>query len=1193
MSADNNDDGDFGSLKTYDPTDDVDLEDFGGGVDESPDVNEDGEIVSSSSDGEVRDFAMEDDRDVSSDDGGTTETTKTTLDQQGIDGENIFAGSDDDNTDEDDGFETYTPSSELDTGGIGGGRTATLDAIERRDRLDTVEADDIEDIDDLTGVIREIHLDGYMSPPRNVINTIESVYNTLPDEAKPEYLTDEILLRRINSARQYFDETVLPRLKRVKEMPSPVEAGRANYPADKARRRSEKHRDAAEELSEKLGTKTGTSGGVKSAANGAKQRALNAIGSSVAEENEKARKGTRESMRNRVETGDVVVYGMPTPNVGEVIRVNKKSVTARRPNPQHGNEDPLTGEIIDEEDIEGRAEYDESTLGLIEEDDLGDLEENTPLRDAGKSNVSKASFDSFDELRKDVGLPIERESDYVKDEQRECTQKLCETADIAEHRAATVVDHFGDYEAAMKGAQDVGKDGLKELDGIGDTTAEKVVDVALDSEHDPSELYGGTDDADGEGVETEEVDIDELAHDTPPTWELDATPEDDERGWSYWWECDTGDRIHAKKEFGEESYMVEHLVNTEDEHRTLAEGLPSKRDAIEVAVGSMEANKCVLPEDRHSQALDRGVSFSELQAQSRADRREELDSRKLETGNQFEKRNKLPDSYDPTAEFEDEKEDDETAPYDPTVDFENLFGGDVPDEETQKEVLAEDSTDDEDDDVEQYSAAGSFDRRTLRNVDAQDEIGEFEKVEQDNHKLRYERETETEKHRVEAKFLQGTIVFEIVESLWEAGDLDYATQVEQYTDDDKSLEYDSLADRVADETENHVDRLELERRAPTGWEVGYFDARAPEVRFDDGCFVTGQDNEYCRFVRATADDVRIGALDEDGEVFREDSTGHGSGDTISKAVEVMADMERGDVLEEVGVEFGAKETADAFRDDHAEHLHPNDDARSKTVFFDEDTPDNVLEEARKQAVETRADKTKDSYGQAKLTEREKGEIDFSETSLFHAQTVKAIAAGEGVSNWLDYYDRTLTADEHIDIMQNAKAASRLDSDELDDETVDEKLAEMEKTAESQECDHAESGCKDGYEEACDFLVEECGVPQNRVDEFLDEDDFDGSDAEMPGDSDLDSDDLPLEVRIALKKAWTGYRAGRAEAKEGGAATEARMYAGIINSIRQGIGQDMIGFESAGAFEGGVVEPDEVGAEFEPRFEAYDPTEEIL
>jgi len=668
----------------YDPCDDLDnddtdLSDYDAGVDESPDVNDDGEIVSSSSKGKVRDFAMQDNHDVSTDDGGKTETRETTLDQEGLDGENIFAGGGED-TDDDrpyDPTEEFDPDPEYREGGVGGGRRATLEAIDRRDKLDEVSEDDINELKDLLDAVREIHLDGFMSPPEEVAETIENVYNGLRDDAKPHYLTDETLLKRINSARRYFDETVLPRLKREKEMPSPVEAGRANYPADKARRRSKKSREAREELKETLGTATGTSGGVMSAARGARQRALNAIGSSVAEENERAREETREEMKDRIETGDLMVYGMPTPSVGEVVRVNKKSVTARRPNPRYGNKDPLTGETIDEEWSEGRAKYTESTLSLIEEEDLGTLGVDTRA-----GNISQDSFDSFDELRKEVGLPIERESRYVDNKDRECAQRLADKAHISEDRAATIVDYFGDFETVRR---DASVNLLTELDGIGEKTAEKVVEI---SDNNTNMTRSSND----------EEDVDELAHDTPPTWGVDEKPEDDETGWSYWWECDTGDRIHASKEHRKQSYHVEfHGEYDPDEgdgeYQKLAEGLPTKRDAVEVAIGSMGANKCVPPEDRRARAREYGEGFNEMQAQARADRRAELNSRKVEDNDVFEERNRLPATYDPVEDIRSNQ----GSSYDPSVDLDEVFN-ETPGEETQKEVLAEEESDQRDKD---------------------------------------------------------------------------------------------------------------------------------------------------------------------------------------------------------------------------------------------------------------------------------------------------------------------------------------------------------------------------------------------------------------------------------------------------------------------------------------------------------------
>jgi hypothetical protein len=220
------------------------------------------------------------------------------------------------------------------TGGIGAGRRKTLAAIEDKDHLDPV--DGFDGLDELTAAVRDLSLGRNMSPPSEVIETIETVHDRLPEEARPHYVADETLRRRINAARRQFNEW-MGRRKRVAEMPSPVEAGPANYPAGKARKRTRSERTAREELYQKIDR-------VKSAANGARQRALNAIGSSIAEQNEQDREERRERMRDRLEAGDIVRFRNPSLYVGEVVRVNQKTVTVRYENPRAGTENPLTGE---------------------------------------------------------------------------------------------------------------------------------------------------------------------------------------------------------------------------------------------------------------------------------------------------------------------------------------------------------------------------------------------------------------------------------------------------------------------------------------------------------------------------------------------------------------------------------------------------------------------------------------------------------------------------------------------------------------------------------------------------------------------------------------------------------------------------------------------------------------------------------
>ena len=211
---------------------------------------------------------------------------------------------------------------------IGAGREKTLDALDTKDRLDDVQT--FNTLEEMTNAVREMSLarrDGrtYMSPPEDTISTIEAVYNDLPDEAKQPFLNDDRIHTKINAARKAFNRW-MGKKKREQQMPSPVEAGPANYPADKARETARYAREGKEELKERIGK-------IKSAARGAKQRALNAIGSSVAEQNAKESEQTTKTMREKLYPGAIVfnrdtVHGLAP---WGVKRLNKKSVRLKRP----------------------------------------------------------------------------------------------------------------------------------------------------------------------------------------------------------------------------------------------------------------------------------------------------------------------------------------------------------------------------------------------------------------------------------------------------------------------------------------------------------------------------------------------------------------------------------------------------------------------------------------------------------------------------------------------------------------------------------------------------------------------------------------------------------------------------------------------------------------------------------------------
>lgn len=243
--------------------------------------------------------------------------------------------------------------------GIGAGRRKTLQSIKEKDHLAPI--NDPNNIAAVIEAVREIAIPRVLSPPQKSVEQIESVYNNLPDEAKPHYVRDKRLLRRINAARRQFNDWMGKR-KRMADIPSPIEAGRSNYPTRRAQKRSRLEREAREELEEKIDQ-------IKSTARGGRQRALNAIGSSVAEQTEEQREQQRTNLREQLSEGAIVQFRNPQLRAGQVIRVNKKSLRVRYANPRAGGSCPVTGEEQPEE-REDRVQLDSEYLEQLNADTI-------------------------------------------------------------------------------------------------------------------------------------------------------------------------------------------------------------------------------------------------------------------------------------------------------------------------------------------------------------------------------------------------------------------------------------------------------------------------------------------------------------------------------------------------------------------------------------------------------------------------------------------------------------------------------------------------------------------------------------------------------------------------------------------------------------------------------------------------------
>jgi hypothetical protein len=268
------------------------------------------------------------------------------------------------------------------------------------------------------------------------------------------------------------------------------------------------------------------------------------------------------------------------------------------------------------------------------------------------------------------------------------------------------------------------------------------------------------------------------------------------------------------------------------------------------------------------------------------------------------------------------------------------------------------------------------------------------------------------------------------------------------------------------------------------------------------------------------------------------------------------------------VEYGSLDAANEARDQWPDHLCSNDDRRLMTVTFAGTTPDDVLDQARRAAEDSRSE-GEGGAGQVPLTDHEQEEIDFSKgrANVPHARSIKGIARSEGVDDWTAHYDPTLTVDEHREVMQRA-ATEGGGRQQEDQETATEKAGRASRTAQSEQCDHARGHCKQGEPDACEFLKSQCSLSDSEVQSLLSDFDETTSNTTSNDQQGNQQDDQQIEGKAAgaLSRSWDGYQQGvrllvEAIDQMEEAWTNAQQAAKAINSIRDAHGQEPIHFEN--------------------------------
>lgn len=290
----------------------------------------------------------------------------------------------------DDASDLYHPTDEWDAleesgmAGIDGGRMKNLEAAKQKSRLDPCE-EPFKSLAELRNAVRELSLarqDGRLciDLPAKALDQITATVEALPDDAVTEFLADKELRTRINRARSAFNDW-LSAYQRKQEMPGWQEAGPANYNSGKFKRLEKSERQKRDSLTEQIDS-------IRACANGgAKQRALEAIGSSVAEQTAQKEKQQQARRRKQLEKGQIVTYRSPREHVGVVHRVNKKSVRIERPNPRYPGTKPMS------EDPE--PEY---------------IRETVKLDSAYLTPISRNAFDSQLDALTDIDGSIPEES---------------------------------------------------------------------------------------------------------------------------------------------------------------------------------------------------------------------------------------------------------------------------------------------------------------------------------------------------------------------------------------------------------------------------------------------------------------------------------------------------------------------------------------------------------------------------------------------------------------------------------------------------------------------------------------------------------------------------------------------------------------------------------------------------------------
>jgi hypothetical protein len=324
------------------------------------------------------------------------------------------------------------------------------------------------------------------------------------------------------------------------------------------------------------------------------------------------------------------------------------------------------------------------------------------------------------------------------------------------------------------------------------------------------------------------------------------------------------------------------------------------------------------------------------------------------------------------------------------------------------------------------------------------------------------------------------------------------------------------------------------------------------------------------------------------------------------------------------VEYGTKAAADAAREEYSQYVCPeDDDKRLKTVHYVSDVPAGVMDTIEAEALESTAEDRQRSEMSGPLGEgtreriKELGGFEGNNTT-FSWRSAKGVFTREGIpesrfnemlSTLADYDDPVEGAESEIARLRKADAergTTSLSGDGSvgeEDILADQQAADQARNVQalqSDQCNHAEDECRSGDPEACEFLQNVCGLPEEQVEVLLSPPEDPGA-GELPEPEDgidaVDVDRLAglaegpidpggrVETALAdndtagaiegaalgaLKRSWSGYQAGVSNAEDALDQLReqweyAQQAANAINSVRDAHGQDPLHFDRLEAF----------------------------